>query len=96
MADRLASDIAVPWPEYSIVHGELYTTIDDLGVFLNAVCNGRLGHDGGTRVRVRLLFDGSLEHDTYVFVYLTNGSATNVWSRTLIDSVIDVAMRDGR
>jgi D-alanyl-D-alanine carboxypeptidase len=126
--DRLAADDLIDWPEYSIVHAELYTTVDDLGTFLNALCEGRLlrretlqnawkphryrgggrgefaagweygtsgpyryvGHDGGTKVRVRLLFDDSLTRNTYVFIYLTNGSATNVWSRTLVDSLMAI------
>jgi D-alanyl-D-alanine carboxypeptidase len=45
-----------------------------------------LGHDGGTKVRVRILFQQDLV-DHYVIVYLTNGSRDNVWSRTLVDSI---------
>jgi CubicO group peptidase (beta-lactamase class C family) len=128
---RLEADHAINWRDYAIVHAELYTTIDDLGAFLNAVCEGRLvrretllrlwkpyrrrdggtgwpasgwdystgsgyqqvGHDGGTKVRVRLLFRDSLAEDTYAFIYLTNGSATNVWSSILIDSVQDLTLR---
>lgn len=48
----------------------------------------QVGHDGGTRVRVRVLFDGTLDGDLYLIAYLTNGSARNVWSRTLVDSVV--------
>ncbi|UNK41595.1 hypothetical protein MNO14_11550 [Luteimonas sp. S4-F44] len=48
----------------------------------------QVGHDGGTQVRVRVLFEGSLDGDIYTVVYLTNGSARNVWSRTLVDSVL--------
>lgn len=45
-----------------------------------------VGHDGGTKVRVRILFRKDLaEH--YVIVYLTNGSRDDVWSRTLVDAV---------
>jgi CubicO group peptidase (beta-lactamase class C family) len=124
-AGRLAPQDAVAWPEYSVVHTDIFTTVDDLAAFLNAITAGRLvgrdvllrswrpyrladgseadfaagweygtagrfhyvGHDGGTMVRVRLLFGDSLAHDTYAIVYLTNGSAANVWSRTLVDSV---------
>jgi D-alanyl-D-alanine carboxypeptidase len=50
----------------------------------------QVGHDGGARVRVRMLFKDSLDGDCYTFIYLTNGSAKNVWSRTLIDSVMAV------
>lgn len=50
-----------------------------------------VGHDGGTRDRVRILFDDSLDGDTYTFVDLTNGNARNVWSRTLLDSVMAVS-----
>jgi CubicO group peptidase (beta-lactamase class C family) len=49
-----------------------------------------VGHDGGTRVRARIAFLDSLGGDTYSFIYLTNGSATNVWSRTLVDSTMAV------
>jgi CubicO group peptidase (beta-lactamase class C family) len=128
---RLEADHVINWGDYAIVHAELYTTIDDLGAFLNAVCEGRLvrretllrlwkpyrrrdggtgwpasgwdygtgsgyqqvGHDGGTKVRVRLLFRDSLAEDTYAFIYLTNGSAMNVWSSILIDSVQDLTLR---
>ncbi|WP_448136094.1 serine hydrolase domain-containing protein [Stenotrophomonas rhizophila] len=49
-----------------------------------------VGHDGGTRVRARIAFLDGLGGDTYSFIYLTNGSATNVWSRTLVDSTVAV------
>jgi D-alanyl-D-alanine carboxypeptidase len=45
-----------------------------------------LGHDGGTKVRVRILYGASLD-DHYVITYLTNGNSDDVWSRTLVDSV---------
>ena len=45
-----------------------------------------VGHDGGTKVRVRILFKEGLA-DYFIVVYLTNGSRDNVWSRTLLDSV---------
>jgi CubicO group peptidase (beta-lactamase class C family) len=44
------------------------------------------GHDGGTKVRVRILFGQNLD-DCYILVYLTNGNKDDVWSRTLLDSV---------
>lgn len=50
-----------------------------------------VGHDGGTRVRARIAFMDGLAGDTYNFIYLTNGSAKNVWSRTLVDSTMAVA-----
>jgi hypothetical protein len=53
----------------------------------------QVGHDGATKVRVRLLFRDSLAEDTYAFIYLTNGSAMNVWSSTLIDSVQELTLR---
>jgi CubicO group peptidase (beta-lactamase class C family) len=125
---ELTTDVAIDWPEYAIVHAELYTTVDDLGAYLNALCAGRLlrretlqhlwqpyrykqggvgwfasgweygtsgryqyvGHDGGTKVRARLVFGDSLTKNTYAFIYLTNGSAENVWSRTLIDSLMPI------
>lgn len=130
---NLAPGTAIDWPEYSLVHTELYTTIDDLAAFLKALSEGQLvrrdtllrlwkpyryrsgapgefatgwefgrrgayqhvGHDGGTVVRVRLLFDATLT-STYAVVYLTNGSAQDVWSRTLVDGVLDVAARFDR
>ncbi|MDC6678896.1 beta-lactamase family protein, partial [Leclercia adecarboxylata] len=49
-----------------------------------------VGHDGGTRVRARIAFADGLAGDTYSFIYLTNGSAKNVWSRTLVDSTMAV------
>ncbi|WCE05968.1 serine hydrolase domain-containing protein [Pseudoxanthomonas sp. JBR18] len=54
----------------------------------------QVGHDGGTRVRVRILFDGTLDGDVYIFIYLTNGSAKNVWSRMLVDSAMAVVAPD--
>ncbi|MAD77445.1 MAG: penicillin-binding protein [Rheinheimera sp.] len=45
-----------------------------------------VGHDGGTKVRVRILFDDNLD-DHYVVVYLTNGNKDGVWSHTLVTSV---------
>jgi CubicO group peptidase (beta-lactamase class C family) len=47
-----------------------------------------VGHDGGPRVRARIAFTDGLAGDTYSFIYLTNGSAKNVWSRTLVDSTM--------
>jgi len=125
---ELVPDFDIAWTEYAIVHAELYTTVDDLGLFLNALCDGRLlrpetllrlwkphrrrdgtdsffasgwdygtsgaykqvGHDGGNKVRVRLLFDESLANDTYAYIYLTNGSAENVWTSRLTESLMDV------
>ena len=123
---RLEPNPDVAWPVYSYGHAALYTTLDDLARFLQAMCSGKLlstsaldslwqapslsngkrgvfasgweygesgayhhvGHDGGTQVRVRLAFKGKLSGDGYVFIYLTNGSAQNVWSRTLVESVM--------
>ncbi|CAM4186502.1 serine hydrolase [Stenotrophomonas lactitubi] len=51
----------------------------------------QLGHDGGTRVRARLAYKGTLAGGYWVFVYLTNGSARNVWSSTLVESTMAVA-----
>ncbi|HHA2818098.1 TPA: serine hydrolase [Stenotrophomonas maltophilia] len=51
----------------------------------------QVGHDGGTRVRARLAYKGSLASGYWVFVYLTNGSARNVWSSTLVESTMAVA-----
>ncbi|HEL4297729.1 beta-lactamase family protein [Stenotrophomonas sp. GD03930] len=51
----------------------------------------QVGHDGGTRVRVRLAYKDTLASGYWVFVYLTNGSARNVWSSTLVESTMAVA-----
>ncbi|MFC3566994.1 serine hydrolase domain-containing protein [Xanthomonas dyei] len=123
---KLEPEPTVAWPEYALAHGQLYTNVDDLSTFLEAVRTGRLvgketlrklwqpqtlpngqrgwfasgwevgqddayqsvGHDGGARVRVRILFDTTLDGDSYSVVYLTNGSARGVWSRVLLDSVL--------
>lgn len=50
-----------------------------------------LGHDGGAKLRVRLLFRDDF-NDHVVIVYFTNGSRDNVWSRTLVDSVQRVVL----
>lgn len=47
-----------------------------------------VGHDGGARSRVRIIFKEPLDERAYIIVYLTNGSAKNVWSRTLVDAVM--------
>ncbi|MBX9616128.1 MAG: beta-lactamase family protein [Caulobacteraceae bacterium] len=128
---RLVADSPLPWPDYAIAHAELFTTADDLGVFLTAVARGRfarpqtlarlwrpyrlanggtadfasgwdygesggyreVGHDGGVKVRVRLLFRDDAISDHYVIVYLTNGSRDNAWTRTLIDSIQPIVLR---
>ncbi|MEN5095660.1 serine hydrolase domain-containing protein [Stenotrophomonas sp. TWI1409] len=51
----------------------------------------QVGHDGGTRVRARLAYKGTLANGYWVFVYLTNGSTRNVWSSTLVESTMAVA-----
>lgn len=51
----------------------------------------QVGHDGGTRVRARLAYKGTLASGYWVFVYLSNGSARNVWSSTLVESTMAVA-----
>ncbi|WP_386065114.1 serine hydrolase domain-containing protein [Tahibacter sp. UC22_41] len=48
----------------------------------------QVGHDGGARDRIRILFEDSLDGEVYIVVYLTNGSARNVWTRTLVDSAL--------
>jgi len=53
-----------------------------------------VGHDGGTKVRVRMAYRGSLDGDRYTVIYLSNGSAKNVWSRTLVNSVMAAAAPD--
>jgi CubicO group peptidase (beta-lactamase class C family) len=46
----------------------------------------RVGHDGGAKLRARILFRDNL-NDYLIIAYLTNGSRDNVWSRTLVNSV---------
>lgn len=122
---RLEPSKVVPWPAYSFGHAELFSTIDDLAKFMQAMRAGTLvgrrtldqlwqpqtlsngqrgvfstgweygesgahrhvGHDGGAHVRVRMAFKETVNGDNYVFIYLTNGSVRNVWSRTLVNSV---------
>ena len=130
----LHPDKDIAWPRYAYAHAELYTTVDDLARFTQAVLSGRfarktalehlwrprklstgdhgwfavgwdygenrgyreVGHDGGARSRVRVLFRNSLDSDAYVIVYLTNGSAKGVWSRTLVESVEDIVLSPTR
>ncbi|TKR29831.1 beta-lactamase family protein [Luteimonas gilva] len=54
----------------------------------------QVGHDGGARDRIRILFKNSLEGDVYLFAYLTNGSARGVWTRTLLDSAMAATAPD--
>jgi D-alanyl-D-alanine carboxypeptidase len=129
---QLQYDPLPSWSEISFAHAMLFTTLDDLGNFLNAVIKGQLvskptlvklwqlqpevngrrdwfasgwdygesdgyrqvGHDGGTKVRVRIVFKDTLDSGVYIFVYLTNGSAKNVWSRTLVNSAMAVVAPD--
>lgn len=53
-----------------------------------------VGHDGGTKVRVRVLFKGGVDGDRYTVIYLTSGSARNVWSRVLVDSAMAATAPD--
>ncbi|HEY5933707.1 MAG TPA: hypothetical protein VIU61_03710, partial [Kofleriaceae bacterium] len=53
----------------------------------------QVGHDGGAVLRATIVFDDSLATGTHTYIYLTNGSATNVWSRTLIESLMSVVAR---
>lgn len=46
-----------------------------------------VGHDGGAKLRVRILFKDDPSAERFVIVYLTNGSSSDVWSRTLVESV---------
>ena len=50
----------------------------------------QVGHDGGARDRVRIVFDDLRDGDVYTFIYLANGSARNVWTRTLVNSAMAV------
>ncbi|RDZ28664.1 serine hydrolase domain-containing protein [Lysobacter silvisoli] len=128
----LQPETDAPWPSYAYGHAALYTDIDDLGRFLQAMSAGELvgkatlqrlwqprtlgdgrrggfaggweygesgryrelGHDGGTRVRARIAYTGSLDGDVYLFVYLSNGSARKVWSRVLLDSAMAAVAPD--
>ncbi|HYD86533.1 MAG TPA: serine hydrolase domain-containing protein [Vitreimonas sp.] len=53
-----------------------------------------VGLDGGVKVRVRIVFRDESLSDHYVIVYLTNGSRENVWTRTLLDPIQDITLRD--
>ncbi|MBU1621390.1 MAG: beta-lactamase family protein [Gammaproteobacteria bacterium] len=73
------------WQPYQFANG-------DLGFFAAGWDYGKsgrwhqVGHDGGTKVRVRILFDKNPD-DHYIVIYLTNGNKDGVWSSTLVDSV---------
>lgn len=73
------------WQPYKLANGAA-------GFFANGWDYGEwgrwheVGHDGGTKVRARILFDDNLD-DHYVVVYLTNGNKDGVWSHTLVRSV---------
>lgn len=47
-----------------------------------------VGHDGGTKVRVRIVPGKTSNDPPYLAAYLTNGSARNVWSSVLVDSAL--------
>ena len=121
--------IKTSFPEYSISHSDVYTSVDDLSRFLSSLAQGKLvsqkllmelwqpyvlsngdqayfaagwdygssggwrelGHDGGTLVRVRVLFQNDLSNH-FIIVYLTNGNNDGVWSRTLVDSIQDYVL----
>lgn len=73
------------WQPYQLANGAtgFFATGWDYGEW------GRwheVGHDGGTKVRARILFDENLD-EHYVVVYLTNGNKDGVWSHTLVRSV---------
>ncbi|MGS0603413.1 serine hydrolase domain-containing protein [Xanthomonas oryzae pv. oryzicola] len=123
---KLQQELQRALPDYALGHGDLYTRIDDLRTFLEAMRTGKLvgkatlqrlwqpqvlangqqgwfasvreigqddaypsvGHGGGARVRVRIVFDKTLDGDGDSIVYLTNGSARNVWSRVLVDRIL--------
>ncbi len=56
-------------------------------------CWHEVSHDGGTKVRARILFDDKLD-DHYVVVYLTNGNKDGIWSHTLVRSVQSIILPD--
>lgn len=74
------------WRPYRLTNGEAagFASGWDLGEEDGII---DVGHDGGVKVRVRLLFrDGNLD-DSYVIIYLTNGTQENTWTRTLVESL---------
>ncbi|HSI48745.1 MAG TPA: serine hydrolase domain-containing protein [Ideonella sp.] len=73
------------WKPYSFPNGAVGYFASGWEYGKSGVWN-EVGHDGGAKVRARILFKENLS-DSYVIVYLTNGSRDNVWSRTLLDSV---------
>lgn len=123
-SDGALTENKMLFPDYANSHADAYSTLNDLGVFLSALAQGKLvskkfliehwkpyqlthgekgyfaagwdydssgrwqeiGHDGGGLVRVRVLFQDTLDNH-YLIVYLTNGNNDGVWSRTLVDSV---------
>lgn len=73
------------WQPYRLSDGSAgyFATGWDYDSFVNW---HKIGHDGGSIVRVRILFKESLD-DHYIIVYLTNGNRDGVWSRSLVNSV---------
>lgn len=49
-----------------------------------------VGHDGGDRVKLRHYFSTNPEEPSYTLAYLTNGSASNVRTDILADSVMSI------
>ncbi|GAA0360336.1 hypothetical protein GCM10009092_25690 [Bowmanella denitrificans] len=78
------------WQPYKLANGAT-------GFFANGWDYGEwgrwheIGHDGGTKVRVRILFEDNLD-DHYIVVYLTNGNKDGVWSHTLVRSVQSIIL----
>lgn len=52
-----------------------------------------VGHDGGAVVRVRVLYQDTLDNH-YIIIYLTNGNKDGVWSRSLVESIQYYMMPD--
>lgn len=82
------------WRPYRLMNGEI-------GNFASGWDYGEgggyreVGHDGGVKVRVRLIFRDDDLSDRYVIVYLTNGTRDNVWTRRLIDSIQPIVLHGG-
>lgn len=91
-AGRLVSQAALLrlWKPYPLANGQTGDFAAGWDYYQAGNWQG-VGHDGGTKVRVRLLFQQDLA-DTYVVAYLTNGNKDDVWSRTLLDSVQHIVL----
>jgi D-alanyl-D-alanine carboxypeptidase len=80
------------WQPSRLVNGEL-TSFASGWDYDEADGLRAVGHDGGVKVRVRLIFRSDDLSDHHVIVYLTNGTRDGVWTRRLVESVQRIVLR---